>query len=163
MNGRDFEEIMNLVGLEPSTRMYEAMQMVVLRTMSEAFGKEEAERNAVTVDQAKAEQFIEIFNTVAEKINSIAVSKGFYKHGRNDGQQIALMHSELSEALEYMRHGNPKSEKIPEYTGVEEELADCIIRIMDYAYNMKYRVGEAMIEKMKYNIQRPTMHGGKKF
>lgn len=82
---------------------------------------------------------------------------------RNDGEIIALMHSELSEALESLRHGNDKSDHIPEFSGVEEELADTVIRIMDYAHRRGLKVAEAIIAKMAFNHNRPMRHGGKKF
>jgi NTP pyrophosphatase (non-canonical NTP hydrolase) len=73
------------------------------------------------------------------------------------------MHSELSEALEGMRHNNPDSDKIPEFTSVEEELADVIIRIMDFAEERGHRVGRALIAKVAFNENREHMHGGKSF
>lgn len=73
------------------------------------------------------------------------------------------MHSELSEALESLRHGNPPSDHIPEFSGVEEELADCIIRIMDYGLAKGHRVAEALAAKIAFNRTRPHMHGGKRF
>lgn len=57
------------------------------------------------------------------------------------GELIALMHSELSEALEAARHGNPPDDKIPEFTGLEAELGDTVIRIMDFAQKRGLRVG----------------------
>lgn len=81
---------------------------------------------------------------------------------RNEAEMIALMHSELSEAVESIRHGNPPSDHIPEFSGVEEELADVIIRIFDLAERKGYRIAEAMIAKMKFNDGRPYRHGGKK-
>lgn len=73
------------------------------------------------------------------------------------------MHSELSEALEALRHGNPPDNHIPEFSGVEAEYADTIIRIMDMAAAKGYRVAEALIAKVEYNKTRPYMHGNKKF
>lgn len=109
------------------------------------------------------EAFVTAFNLLAEDVNQIARSKGWWKGDRNDGELIALMHSELSEALEGLRHDNPASDHIPKFTAVEEELADVIIRIMDYAVAKKHRIAEAVIEKISFNFGREQMHGGKKF
>jgi NTP pyrophosphatase (non-canonical NTP hydrolase) len=83
---------------------------------------------------------------------------------RNLGEQIALMHSELSEALEWERKqpGAP-SDHIPGFTGLEEEFADVLIRIFDTSAGMKLRLGEAVLAKMAFNSQRPHKHGGKRF
>lgn len=107
--------------------------------------------------------FVEHFSFIAEEVGRVARSKGWWDKDRNDGELIALMHSELSEALEALRHGNPPDDKIPEFTGVEGELADVIIRIMDFAANKKHRVAEALIAKIRFNQSREFMHGGKRF
>src|SRR6266403_4870495 len=72
---------------------------------------------------------------------------GFHEEPKNFGEIIALMHSELSEALESLRHDDPPSDHIPEFTGAEEEFADCVIRIMNTAKRLKLRVAEAMFAK----------------
>jgi NTP pyrophosphatase (non-canonical NTP hydrolase) len=103
------------------------------------------------------------FAATVQEVNHIATEKGWWKGERNEGELIALMHSELSEALEAMRRGNPPDDKIPEFSGVEAELADVIIRIMDMAASKGYRVGDAIVAKINYNKNRPYKHGGKKF
>ena len=107
--------------------------------------------------------FVTAFNAVASDIHQTAVDKGWWEKERNDLSIIALMHSELSEALEAIRHGNPPDDKVPEFNGVEAELADCIIRIMDMAPGRGWRIAEALVAKIEYNKTREYKHGGKKF
>jgi NTP pyrophosphatase (non-canonical NTP hydrolase) len=109
------------------------------------------------------EKFVVQWNNTSSTVHEIAVSKGWWKDDRNNGEMIALMHSELSEALEGLRHGNPSSDHIPTFTSVEEELADVVIRIMDFAMAKNHRVAEAVVAKIEFNRGREYMHCGKKF
>lgn len=72
---------------------------------------------------------------------------------RNFGEVIALMHSELSEALEHDRKGT-RDDKLPHRDGREVELADCIIRILDTAAALGLDVAGALVEKNRYNRTR---------
>ena len=96
---------------------------------------------------------------IAYLVHLTAVEKGWWDGDRNDAEAIALMHSELSEALEALRQGNPPDDKVPEFRGVEAELADVVIRIMDMAQARGWRVGEAICAKMAYNNTRQRKHG----
>lgn len=104
-------------------------------------------------------QITELANRAYEN----AVLHGWWNRERETGTLIALMHSELSEALEYERQGNPPSDHIPEFSGAEEEFADVIIRILDLSGRRGYRIEEAVLAKMAFNESRPYRHGGKAF
>jgi len=101
--------------------------------------------------QVKPKQNIK--NLIRE-CHKIAKTKGWWRDVRNDGELIALMHSELSEALEAMRNHGKKEE-------LAEELADCCIRIFDYCGAREIDLEKALLKKIEYNKGRPYRHGKK--
>lgn len=76
------------------------------------------------------------------------------------GTKIALMHSELSEALESLRDVGASGVLAGE-GNVGEELADTVIRIADTAQIIKSPLGDEIIRKVKVNKSRPYKHGRK--
>ncbi len=103
------------------------------------------------------------FNAVAQECHEVAVTKGWWDQDRNDGELVALIHSEVSELLEGLRHGNPASDHIPEFCAGEEECADVIIRVLDMCEARGWNIGHALRAKIEFNRTRPIKHGGKRF
>jgi hypothetical protein len=104
----------------------------------------------------------------------IAEESGWHDEPRTVGDRIALMHSELSEALEDFRVGYRPDETYSEEIlaedgeilgykpcGIGVELADCIIRIFDFAEEEGIHMDDLILLKMNHNRTRPHRHGGK--
>ena len=66
---------------------------------------------------------------------------------------LALIHSEVSEALEAYRDEKP----------LDEELADVIIRVLDLSDRLGVDIGKALREKVEKNKLRGFRHGRKRF
>ena len=72
---------------------------------------------------------------------------------RNKGELLALIHSEISEALEGERK-NLRDTHLTHRKMAEVELADVLIRVFDYAGGFGYDLQGAFEEKMAYNAKR---------
>lgn len=108
-----------------------------------------------------------MLNDFAKEVHQNAIDKGWWEEDRSFGDIIALCHSELSEALEEHREGRGPSEiyynepKPDKPEGISIELADCIIRILDYCGREGVDIEHAIKLKHEYNKSRPYRHGGK--
>jgi len=127
-----------------------------------------------------------MLNEFAKEVHKNAVKHGWWEDNRSFGEIIALCHSELSEALEEYRSENPafwfeKKDEISSMFGEESydkckhfsewrgekpegvavEMADCIIRILDWCGKENIDIDSILKAKHEFNKTRPYKHGGK--
>lgn len=98
-----------------------------------------------------------------------SVSMGWHDKPREKGTLLMLIVSEVAEAMEGERKGL-MDDHLPHRPMAEVEMADAVIRIMDYCGLHGYDLEGAMAEKLAYNRTRSDhrreireMQGGKKF
>ena len=95
-------------------------------------------------------------------IKEWAEGKG-WNEDKTQGDWIALIHTEISEAFEAYRNNEEEfwyNDGKPD--GMAIELADAVIRIMHWFSVHDCPLNTALIAKMRYNLSRPYKHGGKK-
>ncbi|MGI6155716.1 MAG: hypothetical protein ACOYEB_07195 [Enterococcus lemanii] len=101
-------------------------------------------------------------NAIAKEIHDNALAHGWWDEPREFGTVLMLCTSELSEALEADRNGEPMIwDNNGKPDGVAVEMADCIIRILDWAGSVGVDMEQIILAKHEYNKTRPYKHGKK--
>lgn len=100
-------------------------------------------------------------NKLAKLIHSDNVKKGFYDAPLKPLEIHMLICSEVAEASESVRDQLPAfyTDISGKPQGELTELADALIRILDYAAYKKWDMDTAVTEKLAYNRTRPYKHG----
>lgn len=102
-------------------------------------------------------------NSMAAEVHQNNKDKGFYDVVRTPLEYHMLIVTELAEASEAVRKHKPDhyldGEK-PE--GEAVEIADALIRILDYAGFKGWDLDFIVKQKLDYNKTRSYKHGGKK-
>lgn len=106
-------------------------------------------------------------NEMRDAAHANACKLGWHDNPKPVAEDICLMHSELSEALEEYRNGKKPAETYfddrnpnkPE--GIPSELIDVMIRIFDFAGLHGIDLDLIYEQKMAYNSTRQYRHGGK--
>jgi len=131
--------------------------------MREQFYDDDDSAESITIEEIQnfaLETAARGFQYIQAIVHKTANDAGWYKDPatgqpieRNFGEAVALMHSELSEALEANRK-HLMDDKLPHLPGEVVEFADAVIRIMDTCAARGYDLAGAIVEKNEYNRQR---------
>lgn len=108
-------------------------------------------------------------STIGELIKvagDIDERNGWFSPPRSFGELIALVHSELSEALECYRKNYQLNEvrilDSGKPLGIPIELADVVIRVFSMCSELEIDLEAAIDTKITWNRTRGIRHGGKK-
>jgi NTP pyrophosphatase (non-canonical NTP hydrolase) len=104
-------------------------------------------------NQASYRSTNDAMNSMVQMCYARSKDAGWHDKPREVGTMLALVHSEVSEALEGFRKG-PMDDHLPSRKMAEVELADAVIRIFDLAGNQGFDLGGAFCEKLEYNLNR---------
>ena len=104
-------------------------------------------------------EFVRVFERMQRGVHQNAVDHGFLAEPINDDAELSLIISEVCEAQEALRNGNPESPNIPGFSCGEEALADMMMRGMSYAEGKGWDVAGAIVAKHEFNKSRPYKHG----
>lgn len=99
-------------------------------------------------------------------------AKGWNENPVTFWQAMALLHTEVSEAVEAYRSWGLEDATSPNSVtfgsslmkpeGVGSEFADIFIRLLDDCERFGINLREEYERKMSYNVRRPYRHGGKR-
>jgi len=115
-----------------------------------------------------------MFNSLSKTIHEGNAARGFWEGERKLTEVVMLTVCELAEAIEADRSGKwatetdilqYKNRPIPERfkelikDSVQDEIADAIIRLLDFSHKFGIDLDFHIQAKLDYNASRPYKHG----
>ncbi len=119
---------------------------------------------------------IRTMQTLVRKVNE---AHGWFDSERTFGDDMALLHSEVSEAFEaFRKHGTDSTDHVSKQLcaaphglddghickpeGVGSELADVLVRLLDTCSRYDIDIVEEFWRKLEYNNTRAYRHGNRR-
>jgi NTP pyrophosphatase (non-canonical NTP hydrolase) len=115
-----------------------------------------------------------VLTSVTAEITANCKAKGWHNNPPDFLGRMALLHSEISEAVEAWRINGLKDMTLPggldtcqgcadcQPEGVGSEYADILIRLLDNCYLDGIDLTAEVRRKLAFNRSRPYRHGGKR-
>lgn len=121
-----------------------------------------------------SEYWSNALESMSATVREVNRANGWFDRERTFGEDMALLHSEVSEMLEAFRShglddfteqstlgdGGPNGYP-PKPEGVGSEAADILIRLLDVCHRYDIDLGTEFSRKLQYNQTRGYRHGNK--
>lgn len=139
----------------------EEMSGDVMHRRNESLRRNGEPQRWIIADSARRSIVVEVFKSLGIEIAQINVRNGWevptpltWDDRDRVPALLALIHSEVSEALEAFRKDDREN--------FIEELADVVIRTVDLGEGLGFLLGKEIRAKLEKNRKRKHKHGGKR-
>ena len=123
------------------------------------------------VDEGAARVLALALENAQARVYDVNVANGWFEDDRTVGDDIALLHTEVSEMFEAYRDGglrdmtrrlkNPQPGELAKPEGFGSEAADVLIRLLDTCKRRDVDLAWEFERKLAFNETRGHKHGGK--